>query len=73
MEKTYETAKYLFNDTSFLWYFVKKEGQVYFNTWHGTPFKTLGKSIKDDFQQRIFLICIFAGHIDFIFHCAMEI
>lgn len=59
--KILASAKYLFNDTSFLWYFVKKEGQVYFNTWHGTPFKTLGKSIKDDFHlignvQRNFLM-----------------
>lgn len=60
--KALASAKYLFNDTSFLWYFVKKEGQIYFNTWHGTPFKTLGKSIKDDFHlignvQRNFLMC----------------
>ena len=60
--KALATAKYLFNDTSFLWYFVKKEGQIYFNTWHGTPFKTLGRSIKDDFHlignvQRNFLMC----------------
>lgn len=59
--KVLATAKYLFNDTSFLWYFVKKDGQVYFNTWHGTPFKTLGRSIKDDFHllgnvQRNFLM-----------------
>lgn len=58
--KILATAKYLFNDTSFLQYFVKRDEQVYFNTWHGTPFKTLGKSIKDDFHlignpQRNFL------------------
>ena len=38
------SAKYLINDTSFGPYFVKKAGQVYLNTWHGTPLKTLGKS-----------------------------
>ncbi len=38
------SAKYLINDTSFGPYFLKKEGQVYINTWHGTPLKTLGKS-----------------------------
>ncbi len=38
------SAKYLINDTSFGPYFLKKEGQVYLNTWHGTPLKTLGKS-----------------------------
>lgn len=38
------SAKYLINDTSFGPYFIKKEGQIYLNTWHGTPLKTLGKS-----------------------------
>lgn len=38
------SAKYLINDTSFGPYFLKKDGQVYLNTWHGTPLKTLGKS-----------------------------
>ena len=37
-------AKYLFSDTSFKQFFRKKEGQVYFNTWHGTPFKNMGRS-----------------------------
>lgn len=40
------TAKYLINDTSFPYYFQKRDGQVYINTWHGTPLKTLGKDIK---------------------------
>ncbi len=38
------SAKYLVNDTSFGPYFMKKEGQVYLNTWHGTPIKCLGRS-----------------------------
>ena len=42
--KLLASAKYLINDTSFGPYFVKKEGQVYINTWHGTPLKALGKS-----------------------------
>ncbi len=37
------SAKYLINDTSFGPYYLKKEGQVYLNTWHGTPLKTLGR------------------------------
>lgn len=40
------TAKYLINNTSFPYYFIKREGQVYVNTWHGTPLKTLGRDIK---------------------------
>lgn len=38
------TAKYLLTDNSFPPYFHKREGQIYLNTWHGTPLKTLGKS-----------------------------
>ena len=38
-------AKYIINNTSFGHYFQKKEGQVYINTWHGTPLKTLGKDV----------------------------
>ena len=30
-------------------YFIKREEQVYLNTWHGTPLKTLGKSTENDF------------------------
>ena len=40
--KVLATAKYLFNDTTFLPYFTKKDGQIYINTWHGTPLKALG-------------------------------
>ena len=38
------SAKYLINDTSFGPYYLKKQGQIYLNTWHGTPLKALGKS-----------------------------
>jgi len=47
--KTLATAKYLINDNTFIHVFTKRPEQVYFNTWHGTPFKTLGKQIKKDF------------------------
>ena len=47
--KVLATAKYLINDNTFVHVFVKRPEQVYFNTWHGTPFKTLGKKIKKDF------------------------
>jgi CDP-glycerol glycerophosphotransferase (TagB/SpsB family) len=40
------TAKYLMTDNSFPPYFNKREQQVFLNTWHGTPLKTLGKSDK---------------------------
>ena len=43
-------AKYLINNVTFPEYFIRKKGQVYLNTWHGTPIKSLGKDIKDDFM-----------------------
>ena len=36
------SAKYLINNVSFHNYFIKKPGQIYVNTWHGIPLKTLG-------------------------------
>lgn len=41
------TCHYLINDTSFMPYFIKRDEQVYINTWHGTPLKTLGLDIKN--------------------------
>lgn len=45
--KLLASCKFLINDTSFMPYFVKKAGQIYINTWHGTPLKTLGLDIKN--------------------------
>ena len=45
------SAKYLISDNTFLPYFIKKEGQIYLNTWHGTPLKSLGKSIQNDMHN----------------------
>ncbi len=42
-------AKYLINNTSFSNYFIRKEKQIYLNTWHGTPVKLMGKDAKDEF------------------------
>ena len=44
------SAKYLINNVSFPEFFACREGQVYLNTWHGTPIKFLGKDIKDEFM-----------------------
>lgn len=49
--KVLASAKYLINDNTFLPFFIKKEGQVYINTWHGTPLKTLGRKIKNDYHR----------------------
>lgn len=45
------TAKYLFTDTSLPVYYIKKTEQIYFNTWHGTPLKTLGRSSHDEMHR----------------------
>lgn len=42
------SVKYLVNDTTFAPYYVKKDGQIYLNTWHGTPLKALGRSDKSE-------------------------
>ncbi len=45
------TAKYLLTDNTFPPYFNKRQGQVYLNTWHGTPLKKLGKANKQDLKS----------------------
>ncbi len=47
--KALAVSHYLFSDTSVPTYFVKRRQQVYLNTWHGTPLKTLGKATANDF------------------------
>ncbi|QIV88316.1 glycosyltransferase [Glutamicibacter mishrai] len=39
------TSKYLVNNVSFPAPFVKRDGQVYLNTWHGVPLKKMGYDI----------------------------
>ena len=45
------TSKYLMTDTAFNLNYIKKEGQVILNTWHGTPLKCLGRLSKNDFYN----------------------
>lgn len=40
-------SKYLINNSTFPSYFIKRKGQIYLNTWHGTPLKCMGKNIID--------------------------
>lgn len=42
------SSKYLINDTSFLHAFIKRDDQVYLNTWHGTPLKHLGRGVQEE-------------------------
>ncbi|MGX7162263.1 glycosyltransferase [Enterococcus massiliensis] len=44
-------AKYLIHNVTLPPYFIKKEEQIYVNTWHGTPLKTLGKEMLGSVSQ----------------------
>ena len=63
--KLLATAKYLMTDNSFPPYFCKRKEQVFLNTWHGTPLKTLGKSDKSNTGspaniQKNYMMCDYA-------------
>lgn len=60
--KVLATSKFLVNNVSFPPYFMRRDGQKYLNTWHGTPLKTLGKKMVQGIEdmsnmQRNFLHC----------------
>lgn len=44
--KYLSTASALVNNVTFPDFFIAKNGQNYLNTWHGTPWKTLGYDVK---------------------------
>lgn len=41
-------AGFLVNDTTFPGRFIKKDKQIYLNTWHGTPLKKMGRNNKSE-------------------------
>ncbi len=45
------SAKYLINSGSFCRFFIRKPEQKYLATWHGTPWKYLGRDIKRGFME----------------------
>lgn len=49
------TCRYLVNNTNFPWYFRKVPGQVYLQTWHGTPLKRLGREIPNNNLTKSYL------------------
>lgn len=42
------SVQYLITNSTFQSFYTKKEGQIYINTWHGTPLKTMGFDIPDN-------------------------
>lgn len=49
--KTLASSKYIFTDTSMPVYFIKRNQQIYVNTWHGTPLKHLGRDMEVDYHR----------------------
>ncbi|MCR5154112.1 MAG: CDP-glycerol glycerophosphotransferase family protein [Lachnospiraceae bacterium] len=49
--KMLATSKYLVSEITFSPYFVKREEQIYLNTWHGTPLKHLGRKTPREFMS----------------------
>ncbi len=43
--KALAVSQYLINNVSFPGYFLKRKEQIYLNTWHGTPMKSMGFDI----------------------------
>lgn len=41
------TAQYLVGNSAFPWYFRKQSGQIYLQTWHGTPLKRLVRDLPE--------------------------
>ena len=73
--KLLASCKYIFSDNTLVPVFIKKPGQIYTNTWHGTPLKALGRSdrvhaallgnIQKNFVIADYLLCPNL----FTFHC----
>jgi len=43
--KALASSKYLINNSTFQSFFIRKHEQIYINTWHGTPLKSMGFDI----------------------------
>ena len=44
------TSEYLISNVTFPHWFIRRDGQKYLNTWHGTPLKALGRDVKKEFM-----------------------
>ena len=45
------TAQFIISNASLPIYYIRKEGQKYLQTWHGTPLKTLGKEMREGVES----------------------
>lgn len=62
--KALATSKYLFNNSALPTYFKKRKEQIYTQTWHGTPLKSIGPKFDNQYKlssvqnaQRNFIMC----------------
>ncbi len=46
--KLLETSKYIFCDATLPIKYLKRDDQIYVNTWHGTPYKLMGNDSNSD-------------------------
>ncbi|MEE8716815.1 MAG: glycosyltransferase [Coriobacteriales bacterium] len=46
--KWMEVSKYIVTDSGMPWEYVKRQGQIILNTWHGTPLKVMGRFIPTE-------------------------
>ena len=77
------TAKYLFNNATFAPFFTKRPEQIYVNTWHGTPLKTMGydsnegafgaRNILRNFVQADYLVSPNAFTTDVMYRSAYKL
>ena len=49
--KLLATAGTIISNASLPIYYIRKEGQTYLQTWHGTPWKTLGKKMREGIES----------------------
>lgn len=68
-KKYLATVQYIINNTSLPPYYVKKEGQIYINTWHGTPYKTLGKQMEGPIGTQTNIVSNFLKS-DYLFYAS---
>ena len=60
-------VEYIFTNVALPPYHIKKEGQTYLQTWHGTPLKTLGKKMKKG-AESLYLAQHSFLHADYLTH-----
>ena len=66
--KALAKSRALVNNTNFPGYFEKRSGQIYMQTWHGTPLKKLGRDIQGAKPTESYLAMMDreAGYWDFL-------